>query len=202
MVIITGNDIGNGASVSSQTDKIDNAAADGLSGAMGSLAYRIHVVTKHFHNTERWRGKLAAQTATNWTDDNIDTPYRAISGADAYGADANDEAQIFGTGDTPIQSEMVKFDPFRLSIIELSTDTQWKLRLIYGSGTMADAITAGRFSEVMAVNTVSGSKSGGTPIDFRIPRLSSGVDQLWMQAWNLTDNATCDFYVGVHEYPG
>ena len=194
--------IGSNSSVKNDTEKIDDAATDGLLGASNSLAYRVHEIEKHFHNVERWVGKLAVQTATSWADDNIDTPFRAISGANDYGADASDEAQVLGTDDTPIIAGTVKYDPFRISIVSLSTDTEWKLRLVYGSGTMATAITAGQYSEVMVINAVAGSKSGGTPVDFRVPRLNSGIDQVWLQAWNVTDNATCDFFIGVHEYIG
>lgn len=182
------------------TSKIDSAATDGLLGGNNSLAYRVHEIEKHFHNHEHWRGKLAVQTATAWADDTL-TPFRAISGANIYGAGADDEAQVLGTDDTPINGS-VKYDPYRIVIVELSTDTPWKLRLVYGSGTMADAITAMQFTELMAVNIVTGSKSGGAPLDFRVPRLESGVDKVWIQAWNATDNATCDFFVGIHEYPG
>jgi hypothetical protein len=194
--------IGNGGSVSLQTDKIDEAPIDGLAGAPDSLGYKIEEIEKHFHNHEHWRGKLAVQTGTNWADNNIDTPFRATSGPNSYGAGVNDEALVLGTGDTPISAGMVKFDPYRISIVSLSTDTEWKLRMIYGTGTMAEAITAEQFSEVMAINVVAGSKSGGTPLDFRMPRLLCGVDKVWVQAWNVTDNATCDFFVGLHEYIG
>lgn len=182
------------------TAKIDGAETLGLAGVHNSLAYRTHEIEKHFHSPERWRGKLAVQTATAWADDNL-TPFQAISGADAYGADADDEAQVLGTADTPIISGMVKFDPYRVVIVELSTDTPWKLRMVYGAGTMAAAIAAGQFTELMAVNIVTGSKSGGEPSDFRMPRVDAGC-KIWIQAWNATDNATCDFFIGLHEYPG
>lgn len=182
------------------TAKIDGAPTEGLSGAMDSLAYRIEEIEKHHHNVERWLGKKTVQTATEWAADTL-TPFQAISGANTYGADPDDEAQVFGTADTPINGD-VKFDPFRILVINLSEDTVWKLRMVYGSGTMAAAITAEQFSEIMVVNQVAGSKSGGLPVRFRMPRLNSGVDQVWLQAWNATDNATCDFFAGTHGYIG
>lgn len=193
--------IGDNGAIFVETEKIDNAPVDGLDGTPDSLGYKIEEIEKHFHNHEHWRGKLAVQTGTDWFDDNIDTPFRAISGPNSYGADANDEALVIGSADTPISAGMVKYDPYRISIAALSTDTEWKLRMIYGTGTMAEAITAEQFSEVMAINIVAGSKSGGTPLDFRMPRLDIGT-KVWLQAWNATDNATCDFFVGVHEYTG
>lgn len=182
------------------TAKLDSAATLGLNGVNNSLAYRVHEIEKHFHNHEHWRGKLAVQTATAWADDTL-SPFRAISGADTYGADADDEALVLGIDDTPINGG-VKYDPYRVVIVALSTDTPWKLRMVHGSGTMAQAIAADQFTELMAVNIVTGSKSGGAPLDFRIPRLDSGVDKVWIQVWNATDNATCDFFIGIHEYTG
>jgi hypothetical protein len=186
--------------ISSDEQKIDSEAVKGLLGKPNSLAYKVHEVEKHFHNHEHWRGKLAVQTATAWADDTL-APFRAISGADTYGADPNDEAQVFGLDDTPINGA-VKFDPNRILITAFSTDTPWKLRMVFGTGTMADAIIARQFTEDCMMNTTVGSKAGGTPVTFTVPRLNCGIDKVWMQAWNETDNATCDFLIGLHEYIG
>lgn len=39
-----------------------------------------------------------------------------------------------------------------------------------------------------------------TPIEVMMPRVTCAVDQVWVQFWSETDNATFDFYVGLHEY--
>lgn len=180
--------------------KLDKAPVDGLLGVVDSIGYKLEEIETHFHNHEHWRGKLAVQTEINWADNTL-TPYQAISGSNDYGSDADDEAKVLGTGDTPINGD-VKFDPFRILIISLSTDTPWKLRMAHGSGTLSEAIAAEQVSEVMVVNVVTGSKSGGTPLEFRTPRLDAGVDKVWIQAWNATDNATCEFFIGLHGYAG
>ena len=182
------------------TAKIDGSPVDGLLGVEDSLSYKVEEIEKHFHNKERWRGKRATQTGTLWADDVL-TPFQAISGANDFGSDTDDEAQVLGTGDTPINGE-VKYDPSQILILDLSSDTVYKLRLIWGTGTMADAITADQFSEKPVINQTIGSKSGGTPVNFRTPRLNSGIDKVWMQCWNATDNATCDFLIGQHPYFG
>ncbi len=181
--------------------KIDSFATNGLLGTSNSLAYRVHEIEKHFHNREIWRGKLGVQTATDWADDTL-SPYQAISGADAYGADANDEAQVLGTADTPINSGYVKYDLHWVLVVELSTDTPWKLRFVWGTGTMADAITANQFSEITVQNNPAGSKANGAAIPIMMPRRTCGTDKVWAQAWNATNNATADFLVGLHEYIG
>ena len=156
-------------------------------------------VEKHFHNREIWVGKLAVQTATEWADDTL-SPYQAISGNNDYGSDANDEAQVLGTADTPITAGKVKFDFARIEVISLSSDTPYKLRIAWGTGTLAEALAANQCSELIVQNVVAGSKSNGAPVDVKMPRLNCGSDKVWIQAWNATDNATADFLVGVHEY--
>ena len=182
-------------------NKIDAEAVDGLSGVSNSLAYKVHEIEKHFHNKARWFGKLGSQTATAWADEDSLVMYRAISGNNVYGADANDEALIFGTDDLPFGTG-VKFDAHMIFISALSVDTPYMFRIIYGSGTMADAITAGQYSTFPAMNIVTGSKAGGVPAMLMMPRITCGTDQVWIQCKCATDNATADFLVGGHEYAG
>lgn len=188
--------------IKAETEKIDNLATDGLAGTPDSLAYRVNEIEKHFHSPECWRGKKGVQTATDWAEDSL-TPFQAISGADAWGADANDEAQVLGVDNTPFRAGFVKFDVHRILITGVSEDTHYKLRFIWGTGTMADAIIAQQFSCIMIkFDKTNPQQSAGTPADIMMPRLNSGVDKIWMQAWNITDNATVDFFIGLHEYEG
>jgi hypothetical protein len=161
---------------------------------------RIQEIDRHLHNVERWYGKLAVQTATDWADNNIATPYRAISGANVYGGDANDEAKVVGTADTPDIAGTTYYDVHRLLIVAASTTTVWKLRVVYGAGTMADAIAAGQYSTLMIKIDPAVGQTPSVAHDVMMPRLRCGVDQVWVQAWNATDNATVDFYVGWHAY--
>ena len=187
--------------IKAETDKIDATTTDGLTGIVNSLAYRVHEIEKHFHNQECWRGKKAVQTATDWADDVL-TPFQCISGNNDYGSDANDEAQVIGTDDMPFRIGFVKFDVHRIFIDDVSEATLYKMRLIWGTGTMADAITAGQFSCMHLKFDAVGQTTANVPVDIRMPRLNSGVDKVWAQCWNVTDNATVDFLVGIHEYEG
>jgi hypothetical protein len=182
-------------------EKIDNKAVDGLLGVSNSLAYKVHELERHFHGRERWRGKAASQTATDWAADLL-TPFRAISGANTYGGDANDEALVLGTDDTPIISGMVRYDLHRIMMVNASSQTAYKLRIVYGSGTMADAITAGQFSELVIMSDPAASQVPHDVFEVMMPRGTCGVTKVWVQAWNATDNATIDFLVGLHEYEG
>lgn len=78
-----------------------------------------------------------------------------------------------------------------------SVTTAFKVRFVYGSGTMADAITAGKYSTFMEMIPAAAK---ATPIEVMMPRVTCAVDQVWVQFWSETDNATFDFYVGLHEY--
>jgi hypothetical protein len=187
-----------GPSVAADALKIDGAATDGLTGTANSLAYRVHEIERHFHSRERWFGKKAVQTATDWADDTLN-PYVAISGNNAYGTDANDAALVFGTDDTPVIAGSAKFDLSQINVVNSNSTSPWKLRIIYGTGTMADAITAGQYSCTMVQVASAAGRMGTTPV--RMPRCANDT-QVWVQAWNATDNATISFFVAMHEYDG
>lgn len=190
-----------GINFNTELNKIDSKATSGLTGTSNSLAYRIHEVERHFHSMERWVGKKGTQTATDWADDVL-TPFVAISGSDDYGGDTDDEALVLGTDDTPIITGSVYYDLHRVLIIDVDHSTPYKLRIVYGTGTMAQAVTAKQFSEVMVMfDAANPTVSAGKPFDINMPRCA--VDcKVWIQAWNATDNSQVDFLVGIHEYPG
>jgi hypothetical protein len=77
----------------------------------------------------------------------------------------------------------------------------WKLQVIYGTGTMADAIAAGQFSTLM-VRTETPASSQDVPADVMMPHGTCGATQIWLRAWSATNNATISFFVGIHEYSG
>ena len=184
------------------TDKIDSLATIGLLGVSNSLAYYVHAIEKHVHSPQRWLGMSADQSGTDWAIAAGLTAFQAISGASVFGVDANDEAKVLGTSDTPVIAGMVTFDAHMLLIKELSVDVPYTLRMVYGSDTMANEEAAGNYSDVMLHNIVTGSKSGGVPIPVMMPRLNCGIDKLWIRAKCATDNATADFFIGLHAYVG
>ncbi len=184
------------------TNKIDSLATDGLAGTSDSLAYRMQTMEEHNHSRERWFGLKAVPTGTDWGDQASLNPYRAISGNGVFGADANDEALVLGTDDTPAIADMVMFDLHRILILELSVDTPYIFRIIYGADTMANEESAGNYTDFMVQNNPAGSKAAGFPVDLQMPRAYCGVDQVWVRVMCATDNATADFFAGLHEYEG
>jgi len=163
------------------------------------IKVETEIVEEHLHSRERWFGKSADQSGNNWGTDNL-TAYQAISGNGVYGADDNDEAKVLGSDDTPSISGMIYFDPHRITVVAVSSDTVYKIRTVYGTGTMAAAIAAEQFTETHIMTyTDKANKFGGAPFDIMMPRIDVGT-KIWVQCKNATNNATVDFFIGIHEY--
>ena len=146
--------------------------------------------------SEMWYGKLAVQTATAFGSPLGIVVYRAISGASVFGADTNDEAKVIGSGDTSAANGST----FRLSRILMSVSSvsvATVLRIVWGTGTMAEGIAAGNVSSTMfrQASTVGDR----VPYRIQMPKVPVGT-QVWIQSKCATDNATVDFYVGVTFY--
>jgi len=169
-------------------------------GRLDSAEAESYEAEKHIHGKERWFGKTVVQTATDWGTESSLTPYVAISGEGTWGIGATDEALVLGTADTPVITGMTKFDAHMIFAITLSSDTPYICRLVWGTGTMDAAVTALQYSTFVLQNIVTGSKAGGVPIAVMMPRLNCGVDQVWLQCMNATDDETLDFFIGIHEY--
>ena len=182
------------AGIQSDTDdiQVDTAALIADVAEVEQLAYEAE---KHVHTRERWYGKTGSQTATDWGTLASLTPFRAKSGNGVFGEDADDEALVLGTADTPAITAMTKYDAHRLLVTATSNATDWVLRLIYGSGTMAQAETDGQYSDVMIQEARKGS-----PVEILMPRGTCGTTKLWLRAKNATNDATVDFFIGIHEY--
>lgn len=184
--------------IEAETNKIDSAASDGLTGTANSLAYRIMELERHFHNRERWWGAVAVPDETNAIDANVDDPFVAVSGNDDWGA----AIPICGTGDDPTPGDGdTKFDIHRVMVTDLDDDvTPWRLRIIWGTGTSAAAIGADQWTEIMVQsNAVPGNRAGGQPVDVIMRRENVGT-KIWAQSWNDTNAEELSFFYGVHGY--
>ncbi len=176
------------------TAKIDDFPTNGLEGVEDSLAYRINEVERHFHNRERWWGALAAPDETNAIEANVNRPFSADSGANTWGT----AISILGTADDPTPGDGdTRFDARELLIVDTQHASAYRLRIIWGTGTSADAITAGQWTEEMFFGTL-GAPSG-MAVEHRIRRILIGW-KMWVQVWNVNNNSTVDFYWGPHGY--
>lgn len=184
--------------ISNETDKIDGAAIDGLGGTVDSLAYMAELLRRHHHNRERWWGATGAPTETNAIAVTVTVPFAATSGADTWGA----AIPICGTADDPTPGDGdTKFDLHRLLIVGLDDQVDaWRVRIIWGTGTSGDAITAGNWTEIMVQSNVSpGNRAGAQPVDVIMLRVDVGT-KCWAQSYNDTNGEILQFYIGVHGY--
>lgn len=167
--------------------------------SLAAIEDEVEEIDQHSHNVERWWGALAGPTETNAIESNVTRPFAATSGNDDWGA----AIPIIGTADNPgVSGLSTEFDVHELLVTDLDDDTTpWKIRLIYGTGTSADAITAGQCTERMVqTNAVPGNRAGGTPFPFRMIPLDVGT-KVWAQSWNQTNGEIASFFIGVHGYP-
>jgi hypothetical protein len=169
-------------------------------GVTRTFSFDAHIIEEHFHTQEYWLGISGDQSGNDWAADTLNV-FQAISGANDYGGDADDEAKVLGTADTPMIAGNITFDVRQILIEDVSVDTVWKLRIAWGTTTVGNAVAAGDYTEIMLqFDSTNPQQSAGIPISIRMPRLTAGSDQVWIEAWNATDNATIDFFVGIHEY--
>lgn len=172
-----------------------------INGIDQSAVYQeVFEIDHHIHNQEIWFGKSADQSGTNWATEGSLTAFQAISGNADFGGDANDEALVIGSTDTPVRTGKKYFDIRRIFVNAVTTDTVYYLRLVHGTGTMAAAITAKQYTVIpVKYDSANPTESAGIPIDLISLRFQIGT-KIWMQAKNATNNATISFYIGLHEY--
>jgi hypothetical protein len=140
-----------------------------------------------FHNNERWFGAGATLASL--------TGYSLISGNNAFGA----ETLMLDVANTPINPLMRFFDIHKIFITELSSVTAYMVRLLYGTGTCAEAETAGQYSDIPILTTGLGSNVRGEPSSVVHIIVASGT-KIWGKCKNATNLATMNILIGLHEY--
>ena len=191
-------------------NKIDAEAVDGLLGANNSMAYKIHEIEKHFHNSEDWFGVADTPSATHFADDisahTLATPvdpFQITAGNDVWGA----WVQVLGSGDTPnrtvakgFANDMVKFDPQKILIAGAgATDVHTFVQIANGVSGAA-GLAAGDYTTMAYTTAVS--KAGEGAVEFMHARVSAG-EEVWVRCLAIGENTmTLDFYLGLHEYKG
>ncbi len=182
--------------------KIDKLATLGLNGVSNSLAYRVHEIEKHFHSREVWLGEHSSRNAeVDCGERDVITPFQVDAGNDVYGTTP---LCIIGTGDVPISAGYVKLDLHRMVVVDVEAQADLdihKVQLIWGSGTVADAISADQISDIPPFVPERGAAF--TVMEIMMPRITIGTDKVWIRHWvNGTNTGTMDFFIGIHEYVG
>ena len=146
----------------------------------------------HFHNKERWYGVIAGNNEVNAIQDNL-TPFRTTSGNGVYGAGVC----VMGTSDVLVPG-MVKFDLHKILIKDTQKAELNKYRLAWGTGTEAEAITAGNYSTFMLNPVVATGRTVSDQI--MCPKLANGT-KVWISVRTVTSTQWVDFFIGGHGYP-
>jgi hypothetical protein len=117
---------------------------------LAAVAKEVEYTEDHLHHRVIWYGKNADQT-TNWCNAATLTSYRATSGDNAWGTAGNDPAKCFSTADTlsELGTGLVCGDFDMILVTANSSGNLYRLRLVWGTGTLAEAITANQFTELV-----------------------------------------------------
>ena len=174
-------------SILPETNKIDSAAVDGLLGVNNSLAYKVHELEKHFHNSEQWYGNAAgnfSRTALDY--------FRLTAGtSEAYGS----EIQVHDGTVIESGSTTKKFDLHRLFIVALSANNATYKVQIYGGLT-----TFGESTLLTEILHRTATAAGDiAPLEIMAPRVTCN-NKVWARVKSQTNGATIDMLFGLHTY--
>jgi hypothetical protein len=150
----------------------------------------VEATEEHFHNKERWYGKIAGNNETNAIENSL-TPFRVTSGTGTYGT----AVCVIGTADVPVAGKTY-YDLHRLLCSAFQKAEIAKVRVSWGTDTEAAAVAAGNFSTVM-VNPLTTAKEAD--FDVRFPVVANGT-KVWVAFWSTTNSQWVDFFIGVHGY--
>ena len=145
----------------------------------------IEEVEYHLHNKELWYGAAATRNSL--------TGYTITSGNADFGA----ATQIFAT--TFLITGKVYFDLHRFMPLSVSSATVYVVRIIWGSGTVGDAETAGQYTDFTLLGTGVGANINGQPQELICDRIPFGFN-VWMKCKNATNLATVTGLIGIHTY--
>lgn len=155
----------------------------------------VETLEQHIHGKEYWWGKAAVQTATSWGSITVFTPHRATSGNGTFGA----ETKIIGSADTPVRLGILSEDFHSLMINAMSSATPYRMKIVWGGGTSAQALAADNISETMFQGASPVAQTQSFAIPVMMPRIPVGT-QVWVFVANATNLATVDFFLGMHGY--
>lgn len=173
------------------TDKIDGLAVSGLSGVNNSLAYKVHEIEKHFHNSAQWFGKDGGDNLLNR--DSV-TPWALVAGtSQAYGT----EVQLSDGTEVESGSATKKFDLHEILIVDNDAGnavTTYKIQFWYGTGLFAAATL---LTECVC-SFYSVSDNHGV-IVMVCPRITCN-NKLWARVKCSVNSKSLSFIMGVHTY--
>lgn len=183
----------------SELDKLDTRAVNGLEGVADSLSYKVEEIERHFHNREFWFGVAATPAAETHVADIMSgtiQPFQLTAGDNTWG----NWVQVLGSSDTPIASG-VKFDAHRFMVTTTNSTNPYVLQIVAGeSAGIAAKLTAKEYSLFPYVSSSNNNDSGVE--DVMTVRVLS-TTKIWARCACVGGNGTTiSFYFGIHEYEG
>lgn len=187
------------SAVLSETEKIDNVSADGLTGVGGSVAYVISEVERHHHHYSRAFGLAAVPNGEIHRADEITSnpaPFVVDAGNDTWGS----WVQLLGSSDTPSISGKVKYDAHLVNVVAAErANVVHFIQLAAGASGTA-ALTAGTYSDKVFIPQSANGRPA--PVPFGIRRQDAGT-KLWVRVLARgADTGTLSVYLEIHEYEG
>lgn len=174
----------------SNSPKIDNEAVNGLAGVSNSLAYKVHGIEKHFHNSELWYGAAAGD---GYFDTTVLTEFQVT--ASNTGFDGT-ELQISNGDEIELGDATKYYDIHEILVTATSAANKvQKIQFLYGTGAVGAATVA---SEIGFFVPAAGKSAA---IEMIMPRITCN-NKVWVKAFSETNSATIDFIIGIHTYPG
>jgi hypothetical protein len=170
--------------VQAETDKIDSAAVDGLTGTEDSLAYKQHEVEDHLHSEGMLFGKDPGDNFM--LEGGLDAWQLTAGTGEAYGA----WVQI-SDGDEVSEP---KWDPHTVMVKAASANGSLYY-IQFATGESGSQVVLGAIPFLPAASLRQGS------VDTQTGRIDN-TDKLWARAKSETNGATIDITVGGHPYPG
>ena len=185
----------------SNDPRIDDQATFGLEGVHNSLAYRVHEIEKHLHNSEDWFGLAVTPDAelhraddiVDYTNANVINPFQIDAGNDNWGS----WVQILGSSDTPNRTGMVKFDLHHIQVVaSQTTNVEAFIQIAYGASGAA-ALAAMQYSTIPYLTPTNQAAEGSMPM--MMPRVDAGTKvwaRLLEEEYWTTVNLGCKFQEG------
>lgn len=187
------------SAIFSETEKIDNVAADGLLGTEGSVAYEISEVERHHHHYSRAFGLAAVPNGEVHVADEITSnpgPFTVDAGNDTWGA----WIQLLGTDDTPFITGKQRYDAHLITVVAAERANTVHLIQLAAGASGAAALTAGTYSDKVFIPQSANGRPA--PVPFGIRRQDAGT-KLWIRTLARgADTGTLSIYLEIHEYEG
>ncbi len=185
--------------IDAETDKIDGAAADGLTGVFHSLSYLADELHRHHHSYEVWFELAGTPTGTHKAD-RIGTggaggAFIIDAGNDTWGA----WVQLLGADDTPAVGAAAQYDFHELTIAAAERNDVYFIQVGFGASGAA-ALSTGTYTESVFKPLSNQIDSG--PVEVHNARHDAG-ELAWARCLCPGQNpATLSFFFGLHVYEG